>query len=85
MEFTAFSEPGLRDQLAFESFLPEEIDSAMANIVVDWDEQAALSAGNYLDFQAFSEGGLRVQLDFEGFTPSQVDHAIAEMIAQGRL
>lgn len=85
LEFTAFSDPGLRDQLAFEGFTPDEVDYAMANIEVDWNEQAALSAGNYLDFSAFSESGLRDQLSFEGFTRSQVDYAIAQMVAQGRL
>ena len=77
--------PGLIDQLEYEQYSTEAAQWAVQNVDADWNEQAALSAGQYLDFQAFSEGGLRDQLDYEGFTPEQIDFAIAEMKAQGRL
>lgn len=85
LDFTAFSQQGLVEQLEYEQYSTEAAQWAVEHVDVDWNEQAALSAGQYLDFQAFSEGGLRDQLDYEGFTPDQIDFAISEMQAQGRL
>ena len=75
-------EPGLVEGQQYSTEAPQW---AVQIVDADWNEQAAVSAGQYLDFQAFSEGGLRDQLDYEGFTPEQIDFAIAEMKAQGRL
>jgi len=85
LDFTAFSQEGLIDQLEYEEYSTEAAQWAVENVDVDWNEQAALKVEEYLDFQAFSEGGLRDQLAYEGFTPAQIDFAIAEMKAQGRL
>ena len=85
LDFIAFSQQGLIEQLEYEQYSTEAAQWAVENVDVDWNEQAALKAAEYLDFQAFSEGGLRDQLEYEGFTPEQIDFAIAEMKAQGRL
>jgi Host cell surface-exposed lipoprotein len=85
LDVIAFSQQGLIEQLEFEEYSTEAAQWAVANVQVDWNEQAALKAADYLDLQAFSEGGLRDQLEFEGFTPEQIEFAISEMKAQGRL
>jgi SOS response regulatory protein OraA/RecX len=85
LDFTAFSQQGLIEQLEYEQYSTEAAQWAVENVDVDWNEQAALKAAEYLEFQAFSEGGLRDQLEYEGFTPEQIDFAISEMKAQGRL
>jgi endonuclease YncB( thermonuclease family) len=81
LDYTAFSESGLIDQLEYEQYSTEAAQWAVENVDVDWNEQAALSAAQYLDYTAFSEGGLRDQLEYEGFTPEQIDFAISEMKA----
>jgi hypothetical protein len=43
---------------------------------VDWKEQAALSAENYLEVTAFSRQGLIDQLVFEGFTEEQATYGV---------
>jgi Host cell surface-exposed lipoprotein len=85
LDYTAFSQQGLIEQLEYEQYSTEAAQWAVENVDVDWNEQAALKAADYLDYQAFSEGGLRDQLEYEGFTPEQIDFAISEMKAQGRL
>lgn len=50
----------------------------MDRVEVDWNEQAAKSAQNYLDFQAFSRQGLIDQLIFEGFTAKQAEYGVSQ-------
>lgn len=76
LKYTSFSEPGLRNQLEYEGFSSDEIDYAMANIVVDWNEQAAAKAESYLKYSSFSREGLADQLEYEGFTAEQIEHAL---------
>ena len=42
--------------------------TASSRLVVDWNEQAAKKAADYLDYTAFSHVGLIKQLEFEGFS-----------------
>lgn len=76
LKYTSFSEPGLRNQLEYEGFSSDEIDYAMANIVVDWNEQAAAKAESYLKYSSFSREGLADQLEYEGFTAEQIEYAL---------
>ena len=76
LRYTSFSEPGLRDQLEYEGFSSDEIDYAMENIVVDWNEQAAAKAESYLKYSSFSREGLADQLEYEGFTAEQIEYAL---------
>lgn len=76
LRYTSFSEPGLRNQLEYEGFSSDEIDYAMANIVVDWNEQAAAKAESYLKYSSFSREGLADQLEYEGFTAEQIEYAL---------
>ena len=43
---------------------------------IDYDEQAAGSAENYLEFSSFSRQGLIDQLVFEGYTQEQAVHGV---------
>lgn len=47
-------------------------------MTVDWNEQAAKSAQNYLDYTAFSRSGLIDQLVFEGFTAKQAKYGVSQ-------
>ena len=50
LNFTAFSRQGLIEQLEFEGYSTEDATFAVDHIEVDWMEQAAKAAQNYLDF-----------------------------------
>lgn len=76
LDFGGFSEQGLRKQLEFESFPPDAIDYALANVTADWNAEALQSAENYDSFAGMSDQGLYDQLIFEGFTPEQAQYAI---------
>ncbi|WP_431711546.1 Ltp family lipoprotein [Glutamicibacter uratoxydans] len=47
-------------------------------VEVDWNEQAAKSAENYLNFTSFSKAGLIDQLIFEGFTRKQAEFGVSQ-------
>ena len=71
--FLSFSETGLYDQLEYEEFPADAIEYAMANIEVDWNEQAVKTAQNYADSDilSLSDAEIYDQLIFEGFTEEQ--------------
>lgn len=71
-----FSKEGLKEQLEFEGFTPEEIEYAVNNCKVDWFEEAAGKADTYLDMMSFSREGLYDQLEFEGFTPEEIEYGL---------
>lgn len=71
LKFSAFSKSGLANQLAYEGFSEADSEYAVENLVVDWNEQAALKGEQYLKFSAFSANGLIEQLIYEGFTKEQ--------------
>ena len=45
---------------------------------VDYNEQAAKSAKDYLDFSSFSRSGLIEQLEFEGYTSEQAEYGVSQ-------
>ena len=47
------------------------------SITVDWNQQAAKKAQQYLNYTSFSRQGLLEQLQYEGFTPSQAAYGVA--------
>ena len=59
----AFSYSGLIDQLEYEGYSSEEAEYAAKNCGADWNEQAVLSAKQYLKTMSFSEDGLIEQLE----------------------
>jgi colicin import membrane protein len=76
LDFSAFSESGLADQLEFEGFSAEDAAFAVDHVTVDWNAQAAAKAMDYLDTSSFSRSGLIDQLVFEGFTPEQATYGV---------
>lgn len=79
LDYTAFSQQGLVEQLEFEGFSPESAQNAAANVGADWNEQAAKKGQQYLDYSSFSPDGLVEQLTFEGFTPEQAQYAVDQL------
>ena len=85
IEFSAFSEAGLFEQLTSEygsGFPPEAAQYAIDNLEVDWNEQALKQARSYLETFPMSDHELREQLisEFGGqFTPEQADYALANL------
>ena len=55
-------------------FTTEDATYAVDNVTVDWNEQAAQKAQEYLDFMAFSREELIGQLVFEGFSQSEAEY-----------
>ena len=76
LDFTAFSESGLIDQLKYEGYSTADARFAVNHISVNWNEQAAKSAKNYLEFSSFSRQGLIDQLEYEGFTHQQAIYGV---------
>ena len=79
----SFSRKGLIKQLKFEGYSTEDSEFAVEylqdNNQVNWNEQAAKTAQNYLDNQSFSRKGLIEQLEFEGFTREQAVYGVNEV------
>lgn len=82
LDFAAFSQSGLVDQLEFEGFSTADATFAVGSLDVDWSEQAAKSAANYLEFSSFSLSGLIEQLEFEGFTSEQATYGANKAYAE---
>ncbi|MGP5731591.1 Ltp family lipoprotein [Arthrobacter rhombi] len=78
LDYTAFSKPGLIEQLVFEKYSKADATWAVNRLTVDWNEQAADAAANYLDYTAFSRSGLIEQLVFEGYTPAQAKYGVSK-------
>ena len=78
LDYTAFSKPGLIEQLVFEKYLKADATWAVDRLTVDWNQQAAKAAENYLDYTAFSRSGLIEQLVFEGYTPAQAKYGVSK-------
>lgn len=76
LNFTAFSREGLREQLEYEGFTPEEIDYALEYVPVDYNEQASRKALSYYTRQNLSKQGVYDQLIYEKFTPEQAQHGV---------
>lgn len=89
LEVSAFSRKGLINQLssdAGEKFTQDQAEYGVQyledNNLVDWKEQAAKSAANYLEFSSFSESELLNQLSSdagEGFTQEEAEYAISQV------
>jgi hypothetical protein len=58
--------------------LAHEATFAVDAIDVDWNEQAAKSAEDYLGFSSFSRSGLIEQLEFEGYAREQAEYGVTQ-------
>ena len=72
----AFSRSGLINQLEFEGYTEEDATYGVDALNVDWHEQAAAKADEYLDMMAFSRSGLIDQLVFEGFSQAEAEYGV---------
>lgn len=84
LDYTSFSEEGLREQLAYEGYPDDSIDYAITNLGGDpaqrEAESALGSAKQYLDYSAFSSEGLRRQLEYEGYPQEAIDYAMENIV-----
>lgn len=76
LDCMGFSKEGLKDQLEYEGYTSEEINYAVENVIVNWNEECVESAESYLDCMSFSRQGLIEQLEYEGFTSEQINYAM---------
>lgn len=76
MDYDSFSRKGLIEQLEFEGYSTKDATFAVVSLNVDWNEQAAKKAEDYLDYDNFSRSGLIEQLEFEGFTTAQATYGV---------
>ena len=76
LDYSAFSESGLVEQLKYEGYSAADSRFAVSRISVSWNEQAAKSAKSYLDYSSFSRSGLIEQLKYEGFTTHQATYGV---------
>jgi hypothetical protein len=74
---SGYSRQGLIEQLEYEGFSTEDATYAVDHITVDWYEQAARTAKDYLDMSGYSRQGLIEQLEYEGYTPAQAEYGVA--------
>lgn len=79
LEYTAFSEQGLKEQLAFEGYEDGDIEYAISQLDVDWSEQAVKAAEQYLDYSDFSKSRLIEQLEFEGYSTEDAEYAVEQV------
>lgn len=80
--WAGMSEQGLREQLEFEEYPSDAIDYALANVDVDYNEQALAKAESYDDWASMSDSQLYDQLIFEGFTDEQAQYALDNLPQQ---
>jgi hypothetical protein len=64
--------------LEYENYSTEDATWAVDNLSVDWNQQAALKAEDYLDYTSFSRQGLVEQLMYEGFTTEQAEYGASQ-------
>lgn len=76
LDYTAFSRPGLIEQLEYEDYSTEDATFAVDYVAPDWNKQAAKAAESYLDYTSFSRQGLIDQLMYEGYTSTQAQYGV---------
>jgi len=61
----------------FEGFPQEDAAYGVDALNVEWNDQAAKKAAEYLKYSSFSRSGLIDQLVFEGFTQAQAEYGVS--------
>ena len=74
-----FSKEGLKDQLEYDKYTDEEINYAIENVEVNWNEECVGKAKTYLNVMDFSKEGLKGQLEYDGYTSEQINYAIEKV------
>ena len=65
-------------QLEYEGYSNADATWAVDQLGVDWNEQAAKKAAEYLAYTSFSRQGLIDQLVYEGFSPAEAEYGVAQ-------
>lgn len=77
LDHTPFSKDGLRHQLEYEGFTTQDIDYALNNLIVDYNEQASKKALQYYEGHLnLSRQGVYNQLIYEKFTPDEAQYGV---------
>lgn len=74
LSFMAFSKKGLIEQLKYEGYSTEAATNAVNSLDVDWNEQAAKSAGTIPFLHVFFPKRIVSQLQYEGFTREEAEY-----------
>ena len=61
----------------FEGYSRDDATYAVDAIYVDWSQEAADMAAEYLSNQSFSHSGLVDQLVFEGFSQEEAEYGVS--------
>jgi len=77
LNFSAFSEKGLKEQLQYEGYSDKACNYAVKHCGADWTEQASKAAQSYLQTSSFSAKGLKEQLQYEGYSNEACEKAVA--------
>ena len=64
--------------MEYEDYSTEDATWAVDNLSVDWNQQAALKAEEYLGYTSFSRQGLVEQLLYADFTPQQAEYGASQ-------
>ena len=76
LEDSPMSESSVRDYLDWDGYTSSEIEYAIKNCNVDWNEQAVKYAKKELSEDFESKESLKSSLEGGGFTESQVEYAL---------
>jgi hypothetical protein len=63
-------------QLEYEGFSPADATFGVDSLSVDWNEQAAKKAAEYLEYTSFSRQSLIDQLVYEGFSQAEAEYGV---------
>lgn len=67
------------EQLEYEGYSNESATYSVDSLSIDWNEQCAKKAQQYLDYTAFSRDGLYNQLAYEGFSDEQIQYGLSKV------
>jgi len=64
--------------LEYDGFSASDATGAVDSLNVNWNEQAAKTAKDYLGTSSFSRSALINQLEYDGFTPAQAQYGVSQ-------
>lgn len=79
---SAYSRTGLIEQLELEQVSNEDATYAVDAVGVDWRDQAAKKAKEYMDDGSPSRDELKEQLTSDGFTEDEVEYGVSQFFAE---
>jgi hypothetical protein len=64
--------------LEYEGYSTDDATWAVDSLNINWNEQAAKTAKDYLDYSSFSRSGLIDQLEYDGYTATQAEYGVSQ-------